>query len=90
MRDPALMRRAQGIGERHRHRFEVNPELISDFEESGMIFSARSDNGRRMEILEIPAHPHFLATQFHPEFKSRPKRPSPAFLSFVKAALENK
>jgi len=78
------------IGERHRHRFEVNPELIRDFEESGMIFSARSDNGRRMEILEIPAHPHFLATQFHPEFKSRPQRSSPAFLSFVKAAIENK
>ncbi len=78
------------IGERHRHRFEVNPELISDFESRGMIFSARSDGGRRMEILEIPAHPHFLATQFHPEFKSRPQRPSPAFLSFVKAALENK
>jgi CTP synthase len=78
------------IGERHRHRFEVNPELISDFESQGMIFSARSDSGRRMEILEIPDHLHFLATQFHPEFKSRPRRPSPAFLSFVKAALENK
>jgi len=74
------------IGERHRHRFEINPEYIERFEEAGMKFTARSDNGRRMEILEIPDHFHFLATQFHPEFKSRPQRPAPVFEAFVKAA----
>ncbi|RMF90797.1 MAG: CTP synthase (glutamine hydrolyzing) [Methanobacteriota archaeon] len=78
------------IGERHRHRFEVNPAFIEDFESQGMIFSAKSDGNRRMEILEIPGHPHFIATQFHPEFKSRPLRPSPVFHSFVKAAAERK
>jgi CTP synthase len=78
------------VGERHRHRFEVNPERIEDFESYGMVFSARSDKNRRMEILELPGHPHFFATQFHPEFKSRPLRPSPVFHSFVKAAVEKK
>lgn len=78
------------IGERHRHRFEVSPSYIEKFVEHGLVFSAKSDNGRRMEILEFPGHPHFIATQFHPEFKSRPLRPSPVFKSFVKAAVENK
>jgi CTP synthase len=78
------------IGERHRHRFEVNPDLIKKYEESGMRFSAKSDKKRRMEILEIPDHQHFIATQFHPEFKSRPTRPSPVFLSFVKASINKK
>ncbi|MFQ5800122.1 MAG: glutamine hydrolyzing CTP synthase [Candidatus Hydrothermarchaeales archaeon] len=78
------------VGERHRHRFEVNPEYIQDFEKHGIVFSAKSDKNRRMEILEIPSHQHFIATQFHPEFKSRPLRPSPVFRSFIKAAIEKK
>jgi CTP synthase len=78
------------IGERHRHRFEVNPDYIEKFESTGAVFSARSDKDRRMEILEIPNHQFFVATQFHPEFKSRPQKPSPAFLSFIRAAVENK
>jgi CTP synthase len=76
------------IGERHRHRFEVNPKYIKKFDEHGLKFSAKSDSNRRMEILEIPAHPYFLATQFHPEFKSRPRRPSPVFDAFIKAAIK--
>jgi len=76
------------VGERHRHRFEVNPSYIELLESKGLLFSATSDGGRRMEILELPGHVHFLATQFHPEFKSRPLRPSPVFLSFVRAAAE--
>ena len=76
------------IEERHRHRFEVNPGYIEEFEKQGVTFSARSDGGRRMEILEIPSHKHFVATQFHPEFKSHPQHPSPIFLSFIKAALQ--
>ncbi|MBR1368543.1 CTP synthetase [Methanocalculus chunghsingensis] len=76
------------ITERHRHRYEVNPEYIPLLEEKGLIFSGR--NGDRMEILEIPDHPFFFATQFHPEFRSRPTRPSPPFLGFVKACMAEK
>jgi CTP synthase len=76
------------VGERHRHRFEVNPKYITKFEKLGLKFSAKSDKNRRMEILEIPLHPYFVATQFHPEFKSRPQRPSPIFDAFIKAAIK--
>jgi len=76
------------ITERHRHRYEVNPEFIDDLKEKGLIFSGYSDGGRRMEILEYPEHRFFFATQFHPEFKSRPYAPSPPFVGFVRAALE--
>jgi len=75
-------------GERHRHRYEINPEYIDKIEKEGMKFTAKSDNQRRMEILEIPKHSHFLATQFHPEFKSRPLRPAPIFNAFVEAAIK--
>jgi len=71
------------ITERHRHRYEVNPRYIPDLEKSGLVFSGYS--GNRMEVLELPDHPFFLATQFHPEFRSRPTRPSPPFLGFVRA-----
>jgi CTP synthase len=76
------------IYERHRHRYEVNPEYIPEFENAGMVFSGYSDNGRRMECLELPSKRFFVATQFHPEFKSRPYSPSPPFAGFVKSALE--
>ncbi len=76
------------VFERHRHRYEVNPEYIRKFEEKGLVFSGYSDNGRRMEILELPDKRFFFATQFHPEFKARPFSPSPPFVGFVKAALE--
>jgi CTP synthase len=72
--------------ERHRHRYEVNPEYIADLESAGLRFSGRS--GRRMEILELPAHPYFLGTQFHPEFRSRPNRASPPFVGLLDAALD--
>ncbi|PSQ23563.1 CTP synthase [Halobacteriales archaeon QS_8_65_32] len=73
--------------ERHRHRYEVNPEYIDDLEAAGLRFSGRS--GRRMEILELPRdeHPYFLGTQFHPEFRSRPDRASPPFVGLIDAAL---
>jgi CTP synthase len=74
------------IVERHRHRYEVNPEYIPMIEEKGMIFSGKNRN--RMEIAEIPDHPFFFSTQFHPEMKSRPGRPSPPFLAFVEAMKE--
>ncbi|RLG71905.1 MAG: CTP synthetase [Methanobacteriota archaeon] len=78
------------ISERHRHRYEVNPDYIQQFEKHGLKFSGRSLDGRRMEILEIKDHPCFIATQFHPEYKSRPGKPSPIFLHFVKASKEHK
>ncbi|WP_411966910.1 glutamine hydrolyzing CTP synthase [Haloferax sp. YSSS75] len=71
--------------ERHRHRYEVNPELIDELESEGLRFSGRADN--RMEILELTDHPFFLGTQFHPEFRSRPDRASPPFLGFLRAVL---
>jgi CTP synthase len=71
--------------ERHRHRYEVNPDYIDDLETAGMVFSGRASN--RMEILELPAHPFFFGTQFHPEFRSRPGRASPPFLAFVDTIL---
>jgi len=71
------------ITERHRHRYEVNPRYIPDLEKAGLVFSGFCEN--RMEVLEIPDHPFFMATQFHPEFRSRPARPSPPFLGFVRA-----
>jgi len=73
--------------ERHRHRYEVNPEYIDDIEDAGMTFSGVS--GRRMEILELDpdTHPYFVGTQFHPEFRSRPTRASPPFVGLVEAVL---
>ncbi len=71
--------------ERHRHRYEVNPDYIDDLEDAGLRFSGRS--GRRMEILEHPDHPYFLGTQFHPEFRSRPGRASPPFVGLLEAVL---
>lgn len=73
------------VVERHRHRYEVNPERVKDLECAGLVFSGRDESGERMEICELPrdVHPFFLGTQFHPEFKSRPNRPSPPFFGFL-------
>ncbi len=76
------------IKKRHRHRYEINKEFIPEFEKHGMMFSAESDGGKRMEILEIPNHKFYLGVQFHPEFNSRPGFPEESFVSFVKAASE--
>ena len=78
------------ISERHRHRYEVNPEFIHQLEENGLVFSGISPNGRLMEILELPKkqHPFFVATQFHPELKSRPLTSHPLFREFIKAAIK--
>ncbi|MGB0856094.1 MAG: glutamine hydrolyzing CTP synthase [Nitrosopumilus sp.] len=74
------------ISKRHRHRYEINKEYISEFEKNGLIFSAESDGGRRMEMLEIPSHKFYLGVQFHPEFNSRPGFPEESFVEFIKAA----
>jgi len=76
------------ISERHRHRYEVNPDYIKRLEKKGLVFSGTSPDGRLMEIMELPKtkHPFFMGTQFHPEFKSRPLNPHSLFVAFVKAA----
>jgi CTP synthase len=76
------------IYERHRHRFEVNNRYRHRLEEAGMVFSGLSPDDRLVEFIELPAHPWFVATQAHPELKSRPNRPHPLFDGFVGAALQ--
>lgn len=78
------------IFERHRHRYEVNPEYVQKLSDAGLVFSGVSPDKRLCEIAELPTavHPFFLATQFHPEFKARPLDPHPLFTSFIKAALK--
>ncbi|MCH7529823.1 CTP synthase [Patescibacteria group bacterium] len=82
----------KNIEERHRHRYEVNPEYIEKFEEGGMVFSGVSPDEVLMEIAELPKkkHPFFLGTQFHPEFQARPLAPHPLFSAFIKASIERK
>jgi len=75
------------IYERHRHRFEVNNQYRAALEGAGMILSGQSPDGRLVEIVELRDHPWFVASQFHPEFKSRPERPHPLFDGFIGAAL---
>ncbi|PKI73943.1 hypothetical protein CRG98_005668 [Punica granatum] len=81
-----LYRNSEYVDERHRHRYEVNPEMIGILEEAGLQFVGRDETGRRMEILELPGHPYYVGVQFHPEFKSRPGRPSALFLGLILAA----
>jgi CTP synthase len=78
------------IKERHRHRYEFNNAYRSEMEVKGMVFSGTSLNDRLVEIVELKDHPFFVGTQFHPEFKSRPLRPHPLFVSFIKAAVIRK
>lgn len=78
------------IQERHRHRYEYNNEFKKQLEEKGLICSGTSPDGELVEIVEYKNHPYFIAGQFHPEFKSRPDRPSPLFVGLVKAAKELK
>jgi CTP synthase len=77
---------ADVIFERHRHRWEVNPGYISKLESGGLRYTGRDPSGELMEMLELPDHPYFVASQFHPEFKSRPERPAPTFAGLVEAA----
>jgi CTP synthase len=80
------------IEERHRHRYEINPEYIERLEKAGLVFSGTSPDGVLMEIAELPreVHPFFLGTQFHPELQARPLSPHPLFTEFLKAAIARK
>ncbi|CAN1828609.1 CTP synthase [Linum perenne] len=74
------------VDERHRHRYEVNPDMVARFEDAGLSFTGKDETGRRMEIIELPNHPYYVGVQFHPEFKSRPGKPSPLFSGLIAAA----
>jgi CTP synthase len=76
------------IYERHRHRYEVNNFLRKRLENAGLVVSGTSPDERLVEVIELADHPYFVASQYHPEFKSRPQRPAPLFREFVRAALE--
>ncbi len=75
------------VQERHRHRYEVNNEYRQRLKEAGLVFSGQSPDGRLVEVIELSEHPFFVASQFHPEFKSRPNRPHPLFKDFMKAVI---
>ena len=83
---------ATEIAERHRHRYEFNPEFRAVLEKEGLVFSGVSPDGKFVEMIELPRekHPFFVACQFHPEYKSKPLNAHPLFVSFVKAAFENR
>jgi CTP synthase len=84
--------KATTVTERHRHRYEVNPEYVDDLTAAGLVFGATSPDGRLMEMVELPksAHPFFVGTQFHPELTARPLVPHPLFTAFIKAANTTK
>uniref|UniRef100_A0A8D3E776 CTP synthase n=1 Tax=Scophthalmus maximus TaxID=52904 RepID=A0A8D3E776_SCOMX len=88
--DTSVLRKLYGdadyVEERHRHRFEVNPELKSHFEEKGFRFVGQDVEGERMEVIELDDHPYFIGVQYHPEFTSRPIKPSPPYLGLLLAA----
>lgn len=80
----------ENILERHRHRYEFNNKYKEILEKNGMVFSGYNEQTNLMEIIELPKHKHFIASQFHPEFKSRPNRCHPLFDSFIKSSIESK
>ena len=82
--------KSKNIRERHRHRYEVNNSLKTEFENKGLIFSGMSPDNKLPEIIELKNHPWFIGVQFHPEFKSRPLAPHPLFSSFIQASKNHK
>jgi CTP synthase len=74
------------INERHRHRYEVNTKYLDQLEKNGLLFVGQDENAERMEILELQGHPFYVATQYHPEYKSRPLNPSAPFMGLILAA----
>lgn len=92
LKDGSLARKlynSEMILERHRHRYEFNNKYREEMEKAGMIFSGTSKDNRLVEIIELEDHPYYIASQFHPEFKSRPNRPHPLFVGLIENALKN-
>ena len=77
----------QEVSERHRHRYEVNPEKVDEIHEAGLLFVGRDETGTRMEVAELPRseHVYYVGCQYHPEFQSRPLKPSPPFHGLILA-----
>ena len=91
IKENTLLHKLYGVTqyqERHRHRYEVNPEYISALEGKGLIASGTSPDGRLVEAVELEGHPFFVGCQYHPEFKSKPDSPHPIFKGFISASLE--
>src|SRR6185436_1784856 len=89
LKEGSIAREAYGtelVEERHRHRYEVNPEYVRALEERGLRVTGLSPDGKFVEIMELADHPWFLGCQFHPEYRSRPSTPHPLFRSFIAAA----
>ena len=88
--DDCVMRRLYGghdsVNEHHRHRYEINPDLVNKIEAAGLKFVGKDESGQRCEIFELDGHPYYVGVQYHPEFKSRPGRPSPPFLGLLLAS----
>ena len=88
--DDCVTRRLYGgqaqVDERHRHRYEINPDLVEQIDQAGLKFVGKDESGLRCEIFELDNHPFFVGVQYHPEFKSRPGRPSPPFLGLLLAS----
>ena len=82
----SLYGEGKSVDERHRHRYEVNPDLIEEIEAAGLVFVGKDETGQRCEIFELKDHPYYVGVQFHPEFKSRPGNPSPPFLGLLMAS----
>lgn len=74
------------VDERHRHRYEVNPKYVSELAKTGMIFTGQSEDGNRMEIMELKDHPYFVGVQYHPEYLARPTNPSAPFVGLILAS----
>ena len=81
---------ANKVIERHRHRYEVNQKYLKEIIKGGLVVSGVSPDGKLVEYIEAPNHCYFVATQAHPEFRSRPTRPHPLFSGLIKACLNNK
>jgi CTP synthase len=82
--------RAERITERHRHRYEFNRAFEETLTSHGLRITGRSEDGKFVEICELPAHPWYLGCQFHPEFKSKPMEPHPLFVSFIGASYQHR
>ena len=75
------------VHERHRHRYEVNPQYVAQLEEAGLKFVGVDEEGKRMEIVELESHPYYVGMQYHPEYLSRPLKPSPPFMGLILASV---
>lgn len=82
-----LYGKPKSINERHRHRYEINPQYVDQLEKNGMRFVGTDSANERMEIMELDQHPYYVAVQFHPEYLSRPLKPSPPFVGLILSAI---